>query len=372
MKKENNRKVLEERITDSMSVVLTKEQHKELKEMLSQMSDTEFFSMIEYAKNKAESDNTSLKDALDINQKILATKSRDFLEKTACNNIKAKFLSEEENQNSLKDIKKSKPTDLIELNKESLDSLIQLIPYDENKISGIPSDILFLDTIPLPDIIIRCNRANEIDDFRVVIYPDYKSRIDKSDENNPAKVGAIILNVDKEAKIFKEFEVIKGLNNIVSTCNLGFYKLNLKSREYLIDNFSSVEFSKAFSVGLSIWYAIQIALLNPVIKDVFRYPTIDVIKENSTVNNKSKKKKKQKVRYIKKYVINADDINKRRNSHYERKTYSWYVIGHWRTYKNGKRIFIKPYWKGILRDSKKYNSSDDIRERDVVISNKIN
>ena len=364
------RKELEKRITDSMSVILTKEQNKELKDMLSQMSDREFLSMIEYAKTKAESNNTSLKDVLDMNQKILATKPREFLKETGCNNIKAEFLSEEENRNAWEDIKKSKPTDLIELNKESLDSLIQLIPYDENTISGIPSDILFLDTIPLPDIIVRCNRTNEIDTFRVVIYPDYKDRINKSNENNPAKIGAIILNVDKEAKIFMEFEVIKGFNNIISTCNLGFYKLNLKLREYLISKFSSVEFSKAFSIGLSIWYAIQIALLNPVIQDVFKHPTMDVIKEsNSTANNKSKKKK-QKVRYIKKHVINADDINKRHNSHYERKTYSWYVIGHWRTYKKtGKKIFIKPYWKGILRDSKKYG--DNIRERDIVIPDKI-
>lgn len=367
-----NRKALEQKISNSMATILTKEQHKDFKKFLSQMSDEEFFSMIEYAKNRTESNNTSLKDVLNMNQKILETKPRDFLKETGCDNLKADFLSEEENKKVWEKIKESKPTDLIELDKESLDSLIQLIPYDENIVSGIPSDILFLDTIPLPDIIVKCKYSNGIETFRVVIYPDYKSRIDNSNENNPAKVGAIILNVsDDERKLLMEIEVMKGFNNIISNCIIGYYKIQPNLREYLINKISSGDFVKSFSVNLSIWYGIQIALLNPVLKDVFKHPTMDVIKESNSTANKSSKKKKQKVRYIKKHVINADDINnKRHNSHYERKTYSWYVIGHWRTYKNGKRVFIKPYWKGILRDSKKYGS-DDIRERDVVVPDKI-
>jgi hypothetical protein len=43
----------------------------------------------------------------------------------------------------------------------------------------------------------------------------------------------------------------------------------------------------------------------------------------------------------------------------------WWVIGHWREYKNGKRVFIKGYWKGPGRYSK---ISPQERERIVVKS----
>ena len=48
---------------------------------------------------------------------------------------------------------------------------------------------------------------------------------------------------------------------------------------------------------------------------------------------------------------------------YERHTLVWYVIGHWRNYGSGKRVFIQPYWKGALRNLK---MSLDGRDREIV------
>ena len=364
---EENRKELEERLIYTMAAVLTKEQHDEFKKLLSQMDDKEFFGMVEYARSKAKND-ASLKDVLNINQELMMTKSQDFLKEMGYNNIKTEFLSDDENKKVWDKTKSSKPTDLIDLNKESVDSLIELISFDKNKLSGIPSDILFLDTVPLPDVMVKCKFSNGIENFRVVIYPDYKQCIDNSDDNHPAKVGAIIIDIDN-SKIFMEIEVLKGFDYIITSNIVGYYKLPINVREFIINKLSAGDFLKSFSENLTIWYGIQIALINPIIKNVFvKNTTTDVLKEERNVK---KGKSKKKIKYIKRHVLNADDINRRHNSHYERKTLSWYVIGHWRTYKNGKRIFIKPYWKGILRDSKKYNDSDNIRKRDVVIPDKI-
>lgn len=363
---EENRKELEERLIYTMAAVLTKEQHDEFKKLLSQMDDKEFFGMVEYARSKAKN-NASLKDVLKINQNLVMTKSQNFLKEMGYNNLSTEFLSEDENKKVWGKIKSCKPTDLIELNRDSVDSLIELISFDKNKLSGIPSDILFLDTVPLPDVMVKCKFSNGIENFRVVIYPDYKQCIDNSDDNHPAKVGAIIIDIDN-SKIFMEIEVLKGFDYIITSNIVGYYKLPINVREFIINKLSAGDFLKSFSENLTIWYGIQIALLNPIIKEVFvKNTTTDIIKEEHNIKKKGKTKKK--IKYIKRHVLNADDINRRHNSHYERKTLSWYVIGHWRTYKNGKRVFIKPYWKGILRDSKKYGS--DIRERDIVIPDKI-
>jgi hypothetical protein len=70
--------------------------------------------------------------------------------------------------------------------------------------------------------------------------------------------------------------------------------------------------------------------------------------------------------------MNATDIkNAFEKRGFVRKSMIWYVTGHWREYKSGKRIFIQGYWKGALRHSK-----DDVipnlepRERELVTSKK--
>lgn len=277
------------------------------------------------------------------------------------------FLSEDEHKKLWEKIRVYKPTDLIELDKSSVDSLIELIPKDKSD-GSIPSDILFLDTIPLPDIMVKYKVFNNYENFRVVIYPDYKQRINNSDDNIPVNVGAMIINIGS-SKIFREIKVLKGFDYIVTSNKIGFHKLSIDIINKLSDDDINILF-KLFSQNLTIWYSIQIALLNPIIKETFVKNTTTRVLEEEYCNTNTKKGKRKKVKYIKRHVINTDDINRRHNTHYERKTLSWYVIGHWRTYKKtGKKIFIKPYWKGVLRDSKKYNDLD-IREREIVISDK--
>jgi len=105
---------------------------------------------------------------------------------------------------------------------------------------------------------------------------------------------------------------------------------------------------------LETWYGIQIALLHPTVKEVFRNPRTAILKDSKT----DKKRKKNKVRYIKEHIINAEELDKLIYGESDKRTIKrhalvWYVIGHWRTLKNGNTIFVKPYWKGALRELKK-------------------
>ena len=119
-----------------------------------------------------------------------------------------------------------------------------------------------------------------------------------------------------------------------------------------------------FSVVMKAWYGIQIALLHPQIKSVFQNPSTIAVSPQGT--KKKHKRGKRKTVYVKRHVINADDlVRTTAGASVERHTLVWYVIGHWRTYKNsGKKIFIKPYWKGPLRELKQ---NLDERERVIPI-----
>lgn len=101
------------------------------------------------------------------------------------------------------------------------------------------------------------------------------------------------------------------------------------------------------------WYGLQLALLNPVIKERIHRETVPM-DEVKAGNNKKKKAKTVK-RYVKR--ITVDDLSdieiatdpKRHNM---TKSY-WWVTGHWRNQKTKDghiRKFIKGYWKGPMRE----------------------
>ena len=111
---------------------------------------------------------------------------------------------------------------------------------------------------------------------------------------------------------------------------------------------------------LEAWYGIQIALLHPIVKYVFENPRR--VKNQDYRKAKTSTLRKNIVKYIKYHSINVEEIEeaiygkvncidgKRKLN---RRALVWYVVGHWRTYKNGKKIFVQPYWKGALKELKK-------------------
>lgn len=119
------------------------------------------------------------------------------------------------------------------------------------------------------------------------------------------------------------------------------------------------------SIAICSWVSVQLALLHPTLKYVFNKPKLIGYDENG----KKVKKKKQAVSYIRKHKITTGDIDKElfpftqeRNSHTITCPY-WYVIGHWRHYKDHK-TWIPGYWKGSMRDLK--NKQLKPRERKII------
>ena len=158
----------------------------------------------------------------------------------------------------------------------------------------------------------------------------------------------------------------KDQKSIDSVLN-GFWQMVDKFESHKkFDNFMD----KLIGTVLRAWYIVQISLLNPITKDVFTHP---IISTNNTDNNnlKSKNKRRKNVKYIKRHFITAEtvletiNLNKT-NSKTKRKylCQAWYVCGHYRNYANGNRVFIKPYWKGELRNE--YYKAENIQRSRVI------
>ena len=115
-------------------------------------------------------------------------------------------------------------------------------------------------------------------------------------------------------------------------------------------------------MSISVWLGIQLALLNPVIKERTRVETIPDLNNNST-----KKGKKPPKRYVKKVTIgDISDMNfgPQRKNHITEPF--WWVTGHWREYKSGKKVFIQGYWKGPFREFGNIYENEP-RERELVV-----
>ena len=71
-------------------------------------------------------------------------------------------------------------------------------------------------------------------------------------------------------------------------------------------------------------------------------------------------------KYIKQHIISTGELDIAiygDSRGYTRRSFIWYVIGHWRVYADGKKVFVKPYWKGALRDVR---MTIEEREREIA------
>ena len=280
------------------------------------------------------------------------------------------ILETEKTEKIWRDACRTKPSDHVLLMGKDDNALCDLWKStcsDEFKITGvIPSDIFFAGTVPLLDCQITVDERDvdpekgNICDYRVVIFPDYKERIN-ADHENPVCVGTVVFQ-EGALKMIIPINVVCGINKIVFI-GVGF--INVSEDFYSeVANKLSMQFIGNLAYALlTTWYGIQIALLHPTVKNVFQSPQ----KEKVVVDGKMKGKKKNKrvTRYMKRFVVKALDIERflyGGDKSYNRRALVWYVIGHWRHYSDGKKVFVQPYWKGALRDIKK-----NLDDRDRLI-----
>jgi len=242
---------------------------------------------------------------------------------------------------------------------------------------GIPADIIFANTIPIRDCEIWVDERDQIPNgivckYRVVIfdYLDSTLKLVKKFEEEgvfekpePFMVGAAIIDL-QQAQLYLPLLVEYGNDFLL----LGA-PFVLRNGQYIdartafgADTINTSYFATLGNQHLLTWYSIQISLLHPKIKYGYRI-------EDPQIKNAKKKKSKQTKRRTKLirrlYLDEAILDRETKGDGINRKTLVWYVCGHFRHYKNGKIIFIQPYWKGALREIKR--NLDDGRDREIAI-----
>ena len=276
--------------------------------------------------------------------------------------------------NLINRLERSVPSDVIYLTRKTDKMLTDLwsIPQRESRGTNecyIPSDLFHTHTIPLMDCKIIVDETKDVADgaiteARVKIYPEYTELLKSAPDGTSVMVGVV-------QYIVPDGYVALPIIMSPDREELGFTVIgyiNKHGKTLLTEKASTA--TQIMWLCLATWYGIQIALLHPVVRDIFNNPGRSVVEKEKTKKPKSKKNRKPTpVKYVKRHFINSTEFEKlvygeSGSKPYKRKALIWYVIGHWRTYKNGKRVFVQPHWKGALRDTKLTQS----REREIVLN----
>lgn len=358
----------EKRLMWAFKQVMTEEQYVECERIIKGMTDAQILKLSMDSLHEMYIHPECQTDKWRLNaQKQLAKSAGVTSKNSAMRSEKISFLNKEENINLLRKINNSYVTDIVELTEEEDNEIQNLWNGDFKKDIAIPSDLLFSETLPLHDVRISIDErknGGEVVKYRVLIFQNY-SEILKSQKEEV--VGYLILENFGGKEIFMEICACYGVDFIAINCKrIGYKGYAEQELSFLQNKLKCGDFQDFVFSFLSTWYGIQIALLHPKVKEVFQKPQRIPI-------NKSQKKECErkciKIKYIKKHVIKNKELKELihgKNGNYSRHALIWYVTGHWRTYRNGNKVFIQPYFKGALRETKKLQSE---REREIILDN---
>ena len=371
-----DRKALQEDILRSFASLLTIEKFKGFKAHVEGLSDYEFFQVIAEANETADasglSEHACAHASLHASIEAIKNGNIDY-SSTAMHSIYVRFMDEDSNNALLERLSKSKPSDVVNLDRASDLALIRLWEDSAKRLLPskgvmIPSDLFFAGTVPLLDFhIVIDERGEEYPDgqivnYRVVVFEDYLDIIQAANGNN-AIVGVIVRDYEISGGALLPIVVVEGIDYLVMG-PIGYANMSPKHREFVESSIPVQDVARTVIALMETWYGIQIALLHPQVKEVFLNPKTVV---DSVISGKSSKKKKNKVKYIKKHIINKDELEVLiygdEPKSLRRHTLAWYVIGHWRATQNGRKTFVRPHWKGALRHAKIINV-----ERERVIA----
>ena len=288
-------------------------------------------------------------------------------------------------------LRTSKPTDVLYLSDKMLRKLSRYWQSPEalakdDIYCDVPADIVWANTIP-----IKCMEIV----FTDKDYPDYDMKtqlaynseavkfiqihIPDPEDPNTYVCFVAVIRMSDGTELGIPFGIINDPdlesygNSLASVPQIGIVKYGEGSplKNYIKEHGVGVlvQYLDSIASLIPVWYGIQVGLLNPTIKEVFKehtdpkFPIVETKKDR-------KGKTKTKIRYVKKVTITDEMFEECVKRSYIHKKMCWYVTGHWRnqaTKTGHKRIFIQGYWKGIARESK---NVEEPREREMVLAPK--
>lgn len=234
--------------------------------------------------------------------------------------------------------------------------------YNNDNPNDIKSDVIMSGKVPVYDMLLETDTLKEYGDVlysRVILYPDLHERV--LDITGELPVGIIILYTEK-FKCFVPFKVSSLSDYIIFEDCIGLITDTDDEYQFYYNNNDIIDESiikRSLLYYMKLWYGVMITILNPV--------TVKIVKHETKPYEPSENPSDHNIydgnlRYVRRKVISDTDFIKTlEHGEYNRHTPCWLVSGHRRDQptKNGiKPIFIKPHWRGPLRELKEHRTRD--------------
>lgn len=254
-------------------------------------------------------------------------------------------------------------TDVIYLTDEMHEKLFKLWDVCRTNGNYIPADLFFANTIPLRHFLVVLE--NDTDAHQVTRY-----HVLPEDDKNILDDGSkLVMTVEvgvsdwQKSCAYVGISIKDGINGLISS---KIYVKDLATGQLFeprVNKEVMDDMHRRINLVMSTWYGIEIAMLHPTVKEIFQHPKI----KKERISKAERKDNDNKVyRYVRHHYIKTDELETAIYGKHSinRKALIWYVTGHWREYrKTGKNIFIQPYWKGALRETKQAKP----RNREIIL-----
>ena len=231
---------------------------------------------------------------------------------------------------------------------------------------GIPADIFYQKTIPLPILSLNCLFEDGVCNYKIYVFSDVAEGLLDLPMGDHICIGYIMVENHWVFRLWitKGEDIFSIIDVVYDDCDGRAYEVDNDS----IDDYNFLKNHAAW--GILLWYVIQIYMLNPRTKTIFKNCTKFKNAEYRKATSRERENKRIS-KYIKHIVVSDELINKALYDNSEKRKINrrcliWYVLGHWRTYKSGKKIFINGYWKGELRSIKQ-----NLDERERLIDEEV-
>lgn len=253
------------------------------------------------------------------------------------------------------------------------------VPGKESGLAELPADLIFANTIPIKHMSImpRLYKDDPYLDFYIVHLLDDETRNNNifkmlSGEADDASIawvehlidGTLFSSVKGWVKYYTEIVLDAGRDSFAIRGSRIYFESSENIKPIMEKMHADPvlwypKYCEEVQVVLEVlaaWYTLQECILHDELRTFVKKAKV----EKPSIRKPSKKGMRNK-KYVQKYYIqlqqlfNEYDINNLDNNtdedKYKKKKALWHVAGHWRHYKDGRRVFIQGYWKGTQRNS---------------------
>lgn len=238
---------------------------------------------------------------------------------------------------------------------------VDKLPPDEE----INGDILLSGIVPVYDMLLETTEEKSRGSIlyaRVMIRPDLVEMVD----NITGEIYAGILMIYTDViKYIIPFKVSAQSDYIIFPDEYGIIGSSIEEVEFYTSNPDVVALYDIsnWKSYLDLWYGISWVILHPIARHIIRKnsdsTSTPAVESDVDIEPPISSDGPTVIRYVKTIVITEEDFKRVESVIRKIKKDCWPVTGHWRNQptKNGYvRKFIKPYWKGPLRDLKMHET----------------